>query len=86
MSDKNTTPATVWEALRRLLNCNKQQLAARLGVTRQTLRIWEEMTGDDEPLSDNARRAAAELLTATLRTAGNADDLLNPRGQAKTTH
>jgi DNA-binding transcriptional regulator YiaG len=79
MTDKNTTPATVWEVLRRLLKCNKQQLAARLGVTRQTLRIWEEMTGRGEPISDNARRAATELLTATLRAADNTDDLLRNR-------
>jgi len=76
---KNTTPATIWEAMRRLLNCNKQQLAERLGVTRQTLRMWEEMTGRGEPISDNARRAAAELLTATLRAADNADELLRQR-------
>lgn len=83
MTAKNTTPATVWEALRRLLNCNKQQLAARLGVTRQTLHEWEKMTDADEPISDNARRAAAELLTATLRAAGQADDLLRARATSK---
>jgi DNA-binding transcriptional regulator YiaG len=82
MTEKNTTPATVWEVLRRLLKCNKQQLAARLGVTRQTLRMWEDATERGEPISDNARRAAAELLTATLRAAANADDLLHPRKAA----
>lgn len=83
MSDKNTTPATVWEVLRRLLQCNKQQLAARLGVSRQTLREWENLTGNGDQIEGNARRAAAELLTATLRAAGNADDLLRPRQNAK---
>lgn len=83
MTERNTTPGNIWEALRRLLQCNKQQLASRLGVSRQTLRIWEDMTGAGEPISDNARRAAAELLTATLRAAGNADDLLRARGQAQ---
>lgn len=85
MSDKNTTPATVWEVLRRLLQCNKQQLAARLGVSRQTLREWENLTGNGDQIEGNARRAAAELLTATLRAAGNADDLLRPRQNAKGT-
>lgn len=83
MTDRNTTPATEWQALRRLLNCNKQQLAARLGITRQTLRVWEDATDRGEPASDNARRAAAELLQATLRAANNADDLLNPRKAIK---
>lgn len=81
MSDKNTTPATIWEALRRLLQCNKQQLAARLGVSRQTLREWENLTGNGDQIEGNARRAAAELLTATLRAAANADDLLRPRAK-----
>lgn len=81
MSNRNTTPANIWEVLRRLLDCNKQQLAERLGITRQTLRIWEDMTGNGEPITDNARRAAAELLTATLRAAGQADDLLRPRAK-----
>jgi len=79
VSNKDSTPATVWEALRRLLQCNKQQLAARLGVSRQTLREWENLTGNGDQIEGNARRAAAELLTATLRAAGNADDLLRPR-------
>ena len=83
MTSKNTPPANVWEALRRLLNCNKQQLAARMGITRQTLRIWEDMTRNGEPIEGNARRAAHELLTATLRAAGNADDLLRPRSGPK---
>ena len=79
MSNKNTVPATIWEALRRLLNCNKQQLAARLGVSRQTLMVWEKETARGEPISDSARLRAADLLNATLRAAGNADDLLRPR-------
>jgi DNA-binding transcriptional regulator YiaG len=79
MTDRNTTPANEWQALRRLLLCNKSQLAARLGITRQTLRMWEDATDRGETASDNARRAAAELLTATLRAANNADDLLHPR-------
>jgi len=79
MSDRNTTPTTVWDALRRLLRCNKMQLAARLGVSRQTLMTWEKATERGEPIEGSARRAAAELLTATLRASGQADDLLRPR-------
>lgn len=79
MNPKNTTPATIWQALRRLLNCNRTQLAARLGITPRTLHNWEHSTDEGEQLTDRARDAAAELLTASLRAAGNADDLLKVR-------
>lgn len=67
MTDRNTTPANVWIALRRLLNCNKTQLAERLGVNPRTLHRWEH--GED---SADAHRKAAQLMQSTLRAA-NAD-------------
>jgi len=70
MSARDTTPANIWEALRRLLNCNKTQLAARLGVTARTLHRWEH--GEAGAV---AHRRAADLLQATLRAADNADTL-----------
>ena len=79
MSDRNTTPQNEWQALRRLLNCNRTQLADRLGITRQTLHVWERKTEQGETAGDNARRAAAELLTATLRAANPSDALPTPR-------
>ena len=79
----NRSPKDIWETLRRLLDCNKEQLAARLGVTPKTLRGWENLTAKGEPITDNARRAAAELLTATLRAAGQADDMLRARERSK---
>lgn len=37
---RDSTPAHIWDTLQRLHLCNKTQLAARLGVTRQTLARW----------------------------------------------
>lgn len=70
MDARNAPPADIWQALRRLLNCNRTQLAERLGVTRQTLRRWEEGEA-----GANAYRRASELLIATLRAAEHADAL-----------
>ena len=64
MSQRNTTPANVWDTLRRLLNCNKTQLAARLGVTARTLHRWEHGEAGAE-----AHRRAADLMQTTLRAA-----------------
>lgn len=66
---RNTHPVNVWEALRRLLNCNKQDLAERLDVTRKTLRTWESDTEEGKEPSSNARRAISELLITTLNAA-----------------
>lgn len=62
---RNAPPTTVWEALRRLLACNRQQLAARLGVSRHTLQRWER----GELTEAGAARVAA-LMQETLATAG----------------
>jgi DNA-binding XRE family transcriptional regulator len=62
---RNTPPPSVWEALRRLLGCNKQELAARLGVSRHTLQRWER---DELPEAAAARVAA--LMQETLGAAG----------------
>lgn len=70
MTGRNRPPATVWEALRRLLNCNKAQLAARLGVHPRTLRRWE-----DEDAGRDGIDRASQLLIASLRAAGGADAL-----------
>jgi transcriptional regulator with XRE-family HTH domain len=61
---KNTTPANIWDTLRRLHNCNKAELAARLGVTPRTLRRWEEGEAGKE-----AHQRASALLLASLRAA-----------------
>lgn len=65
---KNTTPANIWDTLRRLLNCNRSELAERLGVTPRTLRRWED---DDATGSagKTAHERAAMLLQSTLRAA-----------------
>lgn len=70
MSERNKPPAHVWQALMRLRACNKQQLAAALGVNRHTLARWITATeAGDEP-GDNAAERAADLLSATLCAAG----------------
>jgi len=68
--NRNTTPADIWDVLRRLHLCNRQQLAARLGVTARTLRRWEQGEA-----GATAYRAAADLLQASLRAAKDADTL-----------
>lgn len=62
---RNTPPASPWEALRRLLACNRQQLAARLGISRHTLQRWER----GELTEAGAARVAA-LMQETLAAAG----------------
>lgn len=64
MTERNTTPANIWDALRRLHNCNRQQLAARLGVSRATLHRWET-----EGAGQAGSEKAARLMQATLRAA-----------------
>jgi len=76
---RNRTPTTEFEALRRLLKCNKQQLAKRLGVTPTTLWKWEKLADEGEAQSAHARRAIAELFRVTLRAANHADEYLIDR-------
>jgi len=60
----NSPPDTIWTALRRVYACNKQQLAARLGITSRTLRRWE--AGEEMP-ADGLDRARALLQTGLSR-------------------
>lgn len=72
MTASNATPTNVFAALRRLLNCNKAQLAARLGVSARTLRRWEELDAAGEHPGTDAAARLAQVMQATLRAA-NAD-------------
>ncbi len=83
-SGRNRPPVDVWEALRRLLNCNRQQLASHLGVSRHTLQRWEKAGR-----SEAAAATLANLLEATLRAADaarpamrNAETARSPEGIA----
>lgn len=64
MTERNTPPADAFDVLRRLYNCNWNQLAARLGVTPQTLREWRK----DSPGKNGCMRMA-DLCQTALRTA-----------------
>jgi len=70
---KNAPPKHVFEALRRLRNCNKQELAAALGVSRHTLTRWEQLAELGEPVSKTAAQSCSNLLIATLKAADHAD-------------
>lgn len=70
---RNAPPAHVWDALRRLLQCNKTELAARLGVAPRTLRHWEALTEQGESAGKAAEERASQLMVATLRAARDAD-------------
>lgn len=72
MTARNTPPANIWQTLRRVLDCNKQELAARLGVTARTLRNWEAATEtENDSAGKAANEAAARLLQETLRAANS---------------
>jgi len=64
LSERNTNPEGPLLLLRRVLNCNKGQLADRLGVTIHTLRVWER-----DGLSDNGRERCKQLFRAIMRNA-----------------
>lgn len=66
---RDSTPAHIWDTLQRLHLCNKTQLAARLGVTRQTLARWIADTEAGQSPGKAASERAAQLLQATLRAA-----------------
>lgn len=68
-SRRNTPPRHIWETLMRLRACNKQQLAAALGVNRHTLARWMRATDAGESAGPNAAGLAADLLETTLNTA-----------------
>jgi len=72
-AQRDTTPAHIWDVLGRLLNCNRTQLAKRLGISRRTLFDWVALTEQGQSPGTNAERRAADLLQATLRAAGNSD-------------
>lgn len=69
MTARNSPPRNVFETLRRLLACNKAQLAARLGVSARTLRRWEELDSAGEHPGTDAAARLAQLMQATLRAA-----------------
>lgn len=69
MSRKNAAPANIWEVLRRLLDCNKQQLAAHLGVSVATLRRWEKVYAEEGTAGKAAAEKCSLLLETTLRQA-----------------
>jgi transposase len=72
MTARNTPPANIWQTLRRVLNCNKQELAAHLGVNRHTLTRWEAATeAEGDSAGKAANEAAARLLQETLRAANS---------------
>jgi len=72
---KNAPPADIWKALRRLRDCNKQELAAALGISRHTLSRWEAATEAGDSPGTAAYAKASALLIATLRAAKDADSL-----------
>jgi DNA-binding transcriptional regulator YiaG len=68
-AERNAPPVDIWHALQRLLNCNKTQLAAHLGVTPRTLRRWMDLSEQGENPGATATRHASDLLRATLSAA-----------------
>lgn len=72
--ERNRPPKDIFEALQRLLACNKTELAARLGVTPRTVQRWKNEGEASDPDS-KAAEITARLMIATL-TAGNCIDAL----------
>ena len=72
MTDRNTMPRDHFDVLQRLLNCNKAQLAERLGVTPQTLRRWRALTEQGESPGKDAALRCSDLCRTILAKA-NAD-------------
>jgi len=70
MAHRNTTPTDHFDVLKRLHNCNWNELAERLGVTPQTLRDWRT-----NGTGANGAMRAQHLMESSLRAAG-ADWLL----------
>lgn len=76
--EKNSNPAHVWDALSRLLNCNRTQLAERLGVSRRTLQLWIAATKRGDDPGKNATLRADELLRSTVLIARARTEGMNP--------
>ena len=72
MTERNSPPANMIEALRRIYQCNWKQLADRLGVDPRTVREWRET----EP-SDNGKLRINELWRAAMIIA-RADEIRSP--------
>jgi len=66
MNSRNTIPKDHFDVLKRLLDCNWQDLAERLGVTPQTLKNWR-----DNGTGTNGAMRCQDLMTATLRASGS---------------
>ena len=65
-AEKNTKPVDIWDALTRLHNCNRTQLAERLGVSRRTVHLWIAATERGEDPGRNAILRAEDLLRRTI--------------------
>jgi hypothetical protein len=65
----NRPPADPWEALLRLYDCNRSELAARLGVTARTLRRWQDADAEGSGAGLDAHNRAADLLKIALHQA-----------------
>lgn len=85
---RNQPPQDVWHALRRLLACNRAQLATHLGVDRRTLNRWEAATANGTDPGENAAIRAAQLMQWTLARAHALDAALQspPRLRRDTRH
>ena len=68
--ERNSPPENIWVLLRRMLNCNKQELAAHLGVARHTLARWEKLSEGGENPGQLAQAKASLLLRWVLQQSG----------------
>jgi len=62
---RDSYPEDQYDLLQRALNCNKTQLAARLGVSPKTLKSWRDHGG-----GANAAARVAQLWGVILRRSG----------------
>lgn len=77
--EQNSHPTDAWDAAERLLNCNRQQLADRLGLSRFKLAKLRT-----EPIQPEQQRQLAALITEAMHEAG-APYLAPVQPQAKPT-